>query len=307
MPKVSICVPVYNVEKYIRRCIESLVNQTLRDIEIIIVNDSTQDNSMLIVSEYAPNDDRIVIISHDCNHGAMMARQSGYKAAIGQYITFCDGDDWLPLDSVERLYKKAVSSSADIVCGDIQMVDEKNQARKILKTRIKGSYNRVESFRAILNRSCTQNLCSKLFRRELLQNYDHIALEHCNNAEDAGALFQFVDYIEAMVSIDEVVYNYYVNNNSSSSVRLKINNIESMCKNSRIRLDIINCYPELKELSNEYFTRNLHVFRFSKVGRRLLINNNLEEYITFRYMIKYLKLNHILLLPLRFLLSKSSI
>lgn len=116
-PPVSVTVPVYNVEKYLRQCLESLCNQTLQDIEIIIVNDGSTDNSGDICREYAEKDPRMKLICKK-NGGLASARQTGLDAANGEYIIVCDSDDWVELDMYERLYKKAEETRADIVvCG----------------------------------------------------------------------------------------------------------------------------------------------------------------------------------------------
>ena len=88
MPIISICIPVYNVEKYVGRCLESILSQSFKDIEIVIVNDCTPDKSMDIVRHYAEVDSRIKIVEHDINHGLMMARRTGYMAAMGAAKSF---------------------------------------------------------------------------------------------------------------------------------------------------------------------------------------------------------------------------
>lgn len=93
-PKVSIIVPIYNVEKYLNKCVDSLINQTLKEIEIILVDDGSKDSSGLIADSYAEKDKRITVI-HQCNAGLGPARNSGMKVASGEYIGFVDSDDWV--------------------------------------------------------------------------------------------------------------------------------------------------------------------------------------------------------------------
>ena len=97
MNKVSIIVPVYNIEKYLAKCLDSLINQTLEDIEIICVNDGSTDNSAEILNEYAQKDCRIKIINQD-NAGLSAARNTGINAANGEYIGYVDSDDWIDLN-----------------------------------------------------------------------------------------------------------------------------------------------------------------------------------------------------------------
>ena len=115
--KISIAVPVYNVEKYISKCIESLLSQTQKDIEIILVDDGSTDNSGLICDDYAQKDKRIRVI-HKQNGGLGAARQSGLEVASGDYFCVCDADDWVEPAMYEELCKKAIETGADIVMCD---------------------------------------------------------------------------------------------------------------------------------------------------------------------------------------------
>ena len=113
MPKVSIA--VYNVEPYLRYCLDSVVNQTLRDIEIIIVNDCSPANEELIILEYAAKDDRIIYIKNKQNKGLGAARNIGFSYATGEYFGCVDSDDWIELDMFEKMYNKAFSNNLDFV------------------------------------------------------------------------------------------------------------------------------------------------------------------------------------------------
>lgn len=185
MPKVSICVPVYNVEQYISRCIESVISQSLKDIEIIIVNDCTPDKSMEIVRQYAETDKRIVIVEHDVNHGLMMARRTGYMSATGDYITFCDSDDTLAEGALEDFYAAAVKEDADIVSGTIQYVTTTGE-RYLWKNKLQYGSDKISIFKSLLKGECGHNLCSRLFRKELLQNHNYQTFDNFINAEDAA-------------------------------------------------------------------------------------------------------------------------
>ena len=115
-PKVSIIVPIYNVEKYIGKCIESIMNQTLKDIEVILVNDGSTDKSGKIADKYASIDNRIKVI-HQKNLGQGVARNKGIEISNGKFIGFVDSDDWIDLDMYERLYNSICENDADIgVC-----------------------------------------------------------------------------------------------------------------------------------------------------------------------------------------------
>ncbi len=115
MSKISIIVPVYNVEDYLKQCLDSLVNQTYKDIEIIVVNDKTPDNSQKIIDEYKRNDSRVVSIIHDVNKGLGGARNTGIQNATGDYIAFLDSDDWLALNTFEKLIEEIDKNGSDII------------------------------------------------------------------------------------------------------------------------------------------------------------------------------------------------
>lgn len=115
---VSVVLPVYNVEKYLRKCLESVINQTFKDIEIICVNDSSTDGSENIIKEYAKKDKRVKLISHLENQGLGFARNTGFLNGDSDYVSFIDSDDFVSYDYIESLYNTAVKYEADIVFTD---------------------------------------------------------------------------------------------------------------------------------------------------------------------------------------------
>jgi len=114
MPKVSVIIPVYNVEKYLMECLDSVINQTLKDIEIICINDGSTDNSPSILNEYANNDNRIILLN-GLKLGAGAARNLGLKHAKGEYLSFLDSDDFFELNMLEEMYNNAKINDSDIV------------------------------------------------------------------------------------------------------------------------------------------------------------------------------------------------
>ena len=132
MPKISVIVPVYNVEKYLRKCIESILNQTFREFELILVDDGSTDSSGKICDEYALKDSRIKVI-HKENGGASSARNAGLDVAKGEYIGFVDSDDWIEMDMYGELYRLIKENNTDIsVCGinNIKDIKYKNENLK---------------------------------------------------------------------------------------------------------------------------------------------------------------------------------
>ena len=119
MIKISVIIPVYNVEKYLRRCLDSVINQTFRDLEIICVNDGSTADSLHIFEEYKKQDDRIILLNQE-NMGQGNARNIGLKIARGEYIGFVDADDWIDLNFFEKLYEAAKKYDADVACAEIK-------------------------------------------------------------------------------------------------------------------------------------------------------------------------------------------
>jgi len=111
---ISIIVPVYNAEKYLNRCIDSILKQTFTDLEIILVDDGSTDDSLKICEEYQKQDDRIIVIHKD-NRGSTSARKAGVRIAKGAYIAFVDSDDWLELEMYETLYNIHLKYGGDII------------------------------------------------------------------------------------------------------------------------------------------------------------------------------------------------
>ena len=114
MAKLSIIVPVYNVEKYLPKCLESLTNQTLKDIEIICVNDGSMDNSLAILKEFASKDSRIRIIDNQ-HQGVAKTRNTGIEQSTGEYIGFVDSDDYIDIDFFEKLYNLSKSHTKALI------------------------------------------------------------------------------------------------------------------------------------------------------------------------------------------------
>ncbi len=125
--KISVIIPVFNVEKYLKQCLESVINQTIAELEIICVNDGSTDRSPQILKEFAQKDDRIKIINKE-NGGIASARNKGLEYATGEYIGFVDSDDWIEPHMYDTLHKNAKSNDCDMVMCSAHLFDEKNQS-----------------------------------------------------------------------------------------------------------------------------------------------------------------------------------
>ncbi len=134
-PKISVIIPVYNVEKYLKKCLDSLINQTFKDVEIICIDDGSTDNCLNILNDYAAQDDRIIVL-HQENQGPGAARNNGLRIAKGEYISFVDPDDCVNIDFYKTLYKEAKESDSDIVKGvraDVYPDSVKTEKLKLIK------------------------------------------------------------------------------------------------------------------------------------------------------------------------------
>jgi glycosyltransferase involved in cell wall biosynthesis len=240
MIKVSIIVPVYNVEPYLRRCLDSLVNQTLRDIEIICINDCSPDKSLIILKEYAKNDKRIKIIDFERNQGVSMARNSGMKIAKGEYIGFCDPDDYVDLDFYEKLYMLAKNKNADIAKAACKEIDS-NSEKKHEKIRKHKCYFYSHFWTAI-------------YRNEMLKKNRVKFPVGKSNAQDLCFLNHAVIVANSIYVLDNIFYHYVRNENSSDSKILNSKKANSVC----------SCICLLLNRLNRIIEQDIHYFPIYK-------------------------------------------
>ena len=147
--KISVIVPIYKVEKYLRRCIDSIINQTFKNIEIILVNDGSPDNCPKICEEYKNKDNRIIIINQE-NQGLSVARNSGIRIARGQYLVFIDSDDYIEEDMIEYLYEGIVKYDVDISCCGYVAVYDNGIKEKITVPSEDTIYKKEEALNILL-------------------------------------------------------------------------------------------------------------------------------------------------------------
>ncbi|MGN0571508.1 MAG: glycosyltransferase family 2 protein [Candidatus Fimenecus sp.] len=212
MPKVSVIVPVYNVAAYLSKCIESIQNQTEKDIEIILVNDGSTDESGAICNAYAEKDGRIKVI-HQENSGQGAARNTGLSAACGMYVLFVDSDDWIEPDLVEVTVDKAMHTAAEMVIFDIRAVDEQQNTVYISHECLPNDtvFSAQQCSELLL---CSPSPCNKLLKRDwLLQN--QFAFPHMMY-EDLIALCNLYPFVTAFIYWnDKPLYNYFLRSNST--------------------------------------------------------------------------------------------
>ena len=228
-PKVSILIPIYNVEPYLRKCLNSVVNQTLKDIEIICVNDGSKDNSLQILKEFAEKDSRIIVIDKE-NGGYGKAMNIASQKATGEYIGIVEPDDFVELNMFEVLYNKAKEYDLDFIKSDFYRFAKDDDNGNVLYTynhlsKIKTDYNKVinprenlESFKWIMNTWCG------IYKQEFLKKYD-ITYNETPGAsfQDNGFWFQTFVYASKVMILDTPFYlNRRDNPNSSVKDKSKV-------------------------------------------------------------------------------------
>lgn len=207
MKKVSIIVPVYNEERYLERCLDSILNQKHKNIEILLINDGSDDNSPMICRKYATNNTNIIFISQE-NEGPGPTRNKGIELATGDFIGFVDADDFIHEDMYSVMVKEAEKNNADIVqCGYFRCDEEGKTPKEVNFTdsveQIEGSYNC--SFEYTKQDKINNFLCNKIFRKELFQN---VKIPPLFAAEDQCALTKLFYNCEKLLIIPNAYYYY---------------------------------------------------------------------------------------------------
>lgn len=206
---VSVVVPVYNTEAYLRECLDSLAGQTLGDsLEVLLVDDGSTDSSGKICDEYASRYPAIFRVFHKSNGGSASAREVGWQAATGTYITVCDSDDWVEPDMYESLYNKAMTSDSDmVICDMFYNYSDGRQAEVILDYGTELTPSGVTA--SILRNNACGSTCSKLSRRELfVANGLHWAAG-INLGEDALMLLKYLQIDSLKITrLNRCLYHY---------------------------------------------------------------------------------------------------
>lgn len=210
---ISILIPTYNVEKHIRRCIESVIAQTYENWELILVDDGSPDHSGLICDEYARIDNRIKVI-HKQNGGSASARNSGLSIATGEYITFVDGDDWIKSDGIHKMMQCAEATDADIVMSDftIQKADGSYSIHK------EGFDNpdATELIRAMMTGKLHGSNCNKIYRRSLIVENDIHFIDGADYTEDLAFNIKLLTLTNKISYLPIAYYHYCIYDNSMS-------------------------------------------------------------------------------------------
>jgi glycosyltransferase involved in cell wall biosynthesis len=212
MIKVSVIVPIYNVAKFLEKCLYTLVNQTLKEIEIICVNDGSTDHCEEIISRHASKDSRIIVVNQE-NQGLSVARNNGIAIARGEYIGLVDSDDWVDLNYFEKLYDVAKKYDADISCCGFSRVYPSSRSREKVSITSENVYESTQDKYRVTN---TPRMCyvfNKIYRRSVL---DALNLRFQSGVyfEDVAFTIRALFFMKKLATTPETRYYYRANENS---------------------------------------------------------------------------------------------
>lgn len=307
MPKVSVIVPVYGVEKYIERCARSLFEQTLDNIEYLFIDDCTPDHSIEILQrvleEYPHRLSQVILHRMEQNSGQAAARKWGMQNATGEYIIHCDSDDWVEIDMMKSLYDIALKENSCVVISDYNNTDGTNTSLR------KGAYNiDVKSVKNdMLSQRISWALWNKLVKRELIKD---IEWPESNMGEDMAMVFQILNKCNRIAYIERPLYNYFINNESISKIKGKekelkrfeqiYNNSIMVLKNtSNCNRDAIVCFKYFVKSYLSEFVNDKQVFRkwkgvYSEINTKVLLSRRLSWKEKMVFLLTYLRLYPIL-------------
>ncbi|WP_308230621.1 glycosyltransferase family 2 protein [uncultured Prevotella sp.] len=259
MPKVSVIIPVYGVEKYIERCARSLFEQTLDDIEYLFIDDCTPDKSVEILKrvmeEYPHRKSQVVIHRMEQNSGQAKVREWGMRNARGEYVIHCDSDDWVDVHMYEEMYNKAIEEDADVVISGFEITN----GFSVISVHITHYKSFNELCKGILTGNISGALWNKLIRRSLL---DYIKYPNGNMGEDMTIILQCLFFAKSISTVEKPLYSYYVNDNSISNTISEngiVNRFLESQKNANLLIDFFKSNGIF-----EIYERDIDVLLYNK-------------------------------------------
>ena len=298
--KVSIIILIYNTEKYLEECLDSVINQTYKNLEIILINDGSLDNSLKICREYETKDARIVVIDKE-NSGVSNTRNIGIESSTGDFITFVDSDDWLELDAIETMVKCINKNNVDVVRTNFAINNEVGKIPKKLEGKIiKEKINELLYY--FLNAEIPAYMCLFLIKREIIIDNNLKLNEDLVMMEDTLFFVNLIQYVNSIYILNKKTYNYRIYQESSSnSIKRVEKNIKSVLKVNEEINKIIS--SDLVEITNRTEFRIIAVFIIKMYEHnyesKMDVLNYLKEdsnfnriinSIKYRYLNKYSKM-----------------
>lgn len=275
MPKISIIVPVYNCEKYISNCINSILEQSFKDFELILVDDGSSDRSSEICESFAKKDNRVRAI-HQPNSGVSRARNRGLDEAQGEYIGFVDGDDCIDKEMYEQLYKNLADNNADIsICGIVNYFIKKDgTTEKIRQSQIDGFwiFSGEQALKeALQSRLYSVNPVNKLFKRKL---FDNLRYPEGKISEDAF-LIPIVVFKACKVVYDSKPMYYYLRRENSITTSNFSDNDWDVVEAYENHLNMVSeKVPNLKKVA-----KFRYLWAYTYVIDKIMLSENSENYL----------------------------
>ncbi|WP_053992545.1 glycosyltransferase [Mangrovimonas sp. TPBH4] len=285
-PKISIIVPVFNVEKYLHRCVDSIINQSFQNLEIILINDGSLDGSGLICDIYSQLDNRVLVI-HQKNQGLSGARNSGLNIASGNYIGFVDSDDWVEKDMFKTMLQALKKYDADIV--ECNLLETTGTVRSSFRyDSVLIIEDRLQALRRIVKNQ-NFSVWRRLYTKKSLEN---IFFVKGKNSEDVYFTYQVFKQIKKSVYLSSKFYNYFIGDESITRGAYKIKTLDSIDaalylyervqKEEDIELKLITRIFLLKILLYNYKMLNYYSliddsFKHRKFIKNLIIENYIQK------------------------------
>lgn len=244
---ISVIVPIYKVEKYLKKCIDSIINQTYKNLEIILVDDGSPDNCPKICDEYASSDSRIKVI-HKKNGGLSDARNAGMTEATGKYISFVDSDDYVSPDFIQSLYDTIVREESDIAeCGVVKVYDDKEDGYEISGDESAVTYNTHDALhQLLLEGEFKQHVWNKLYRADLVLDVPY-AVGKLN--EDEFWTYQVFGKARKVSKISKTMYFYLQRSTSIIGSTFSIRRLDALEAKCNRQEYIETNYPDLKSVA----------------------------------------------------------
>lgn len=290
MKDVSIIIPVYNVQQYLSMCLDSVIAQTYKNIEIIIINDGSTDNSLDIIDQYKAIYPELIVINQE-NQGLSSARNAGLDIATGEYVAFVDSDDFLEVDYIEKMYKLCMEENSDLcICSYKNYYDINHTFRNNI-ININQDFSKENILRKVATEEIKLFACNKLFKRDLLIK-NNIRFEIGKYYEDMYPIFKSIINASSISIIPTPLYNYRIRENSiTTSISNKhINDfLEAM---QMIENDWLIDRPSSSDIDLFMFNYRISLFRlnvrFEKYSIKKSYSQNYSKYINLFKGVNYL-------------------
>lgn len=258
---ITVIIPVYNAERYLERCLESVINNTYKDLEILLVDDGSTDTSPQICDDYAEKDDRIIVI-HQANSGTSIARNKALDLAKGDFIAFCDNDDYISPYFYENMIKVIYDTNADIVVSEMTRDDKFSfvDGNQTISSII---VNKHDFILDTYSGKWTRNTApwNKLYKREL---FDEIRFPSGKGYEDAYTTYRLLFKAKKIAYLDSILYCWFMNEESYSSKKSNVKKLLFREEAIRLQFEFYegSSYNDVKKAAQKFYLQQLMLMLF---------------------------------------------